>query len=74
MMSQEELHNTLSRAFEQNTNLWVTDHMGYLHRYHKVFVAGKKLVILESRSNYDTVYHTGIESKLFKYQTEKILA
>lgn len=73
-MSQEELHNTLYRVFEQNTNLWVTDHMGYLHGYRKVFVAGNKLVILNNRSSYDTVCHTGIESKLFKYQTEKILA
>ena len=73
MMSQEELHNTLSRVFEQNSNLWVTDHMGYLHGYHKVFVAGEKLVILNNSSSYDTVCHTGIESKLFKYHTNRIL-
>lgn len=73
MMSQEELHNTLWKVFRQNTNFWSTTSDGYLSRYRKVFVADKKLVLLDSKSNYEAVSYTGIESKLFKYHTNRIL-
>lgn len=73
MMSQEELQNVLYKAFKQNYNFWVTDEYGYFHRNQKAFIAGNKVVIL-SKSNYNTISSTGFVSKLFKYQTEKILA
>ena len=73
-MSQEELRSTLWKVFRKNDNFWVTSSDGYLNRYRKVFIADQKLVILDKNSNYDSVSFTGIESKLFKYQTNNILA
>ena len=74
MMSQEELRSTLWKVFRKNDNFWVTSSDGYLNRYKKVFIADQKLVILDRSTNYDSVSYTGIESKLFKYQTNNILA
>ncbi len=73
-MNPEELRSTLWKVFRNNYNFWVTTSDGYLHRYKKVFIADQKLVILDKNSNYDSVSYTGIESKLFKYQTNNILA
>lgn len=73
-MSQEELRSTLWKVFRKNDNFWVTSSDGYLNRYRKVFIADQKLVILDRNTNYDSVSYTGIESKLFKYQTNNILA
>lgn len=74
MMNQEELRSTLWKVFKKNDNFWVTSSDGYLNKYRKVFIADQKLVILDRNTNYDSVSFTGIESKLFKYQTNNILA
>lgn len=73
-MNQEELRSTLWKAFRSNYNFWSTTSDGYLHRYEKVFIADQKLVILDRNTSYDSVSYTGIEAKLFKYQTNNILA
>jgi len=73
-MNPEELRSTLWKVFRKNDNFWVTSSDGYLNRYRKVFIADQKLVILDKNTNYDSVSYTGIESKLFKYQTNNILA
>ena len=72
-MNPEELRSTLWKVFRKNDNFWVTGSDGYLNRYRKVFIADQKLVILDKNSNYDSVSYTGIEAKLFKYQTNNIL-